>query len=83
MTPEGLNVFPDDVERVLDDQPGVRESAVVGATSGGQERVHAVLVLEPCVSADAVVSLMAAGGGLSGFRLTSGRVSRHHAQTGQ
>ena len=30
VTPEGLNVFPEDVERVLDAQPGVRESAVVG-----------------------------------------------------
>jgi long-chain acyl-CoA synthetase len=42
VTPEGLNVFPEDVERVLDEQPGVRESAVVG-----HDRVHAVLVLEP------------------------------------
>jgi hypothetical protein len=31
VTPDGLNVFPEDVERVLDEQPGVRESAVVGA----------------------------------------------------
>ena len=46
VTPEGLNVFPEDVERVLDAQPGVRESAVVGVTDGAQERVHAVLVLE-------------------------------------
>jgi len=47
VTPDGLNVFPEDVERVLDAQQGVRESAVVGAVDGGQERVHAVLVLEP------------------------------------
>ena len=46
VTPEGLNVFPDDVERVLNALPGVRESAVVGSVDGGQERVHAVLVLE-------------------------------------
>ena len=50
VTPEGLNVFPEDVERVLDRQPGVRESAVVGS-----DRVHAVLVLEPGADADAIV----------------------------
>jgi long-chain acyl-CoA synthetase len=47
VTPEGLNVFPEDVERTLNELTGVRESAVVGASSGGEERVHAVLVLEP------------------------------------
>ena len=47
VTPEGLNVFPEDVERVLNHMPGVRDSAVVGVTTGGQERVHAALVLEP------------------------------------
>ena len=47
--PDGLNVFPEDVERVLDAQAGVRESAVVGLVDGAEERVHAVLVLEPNV----------------------------------
>ncbi len=47
VTPEGLNVFPEDVERVLNSLPGVRESAVVGVTQGAEERVHAVLLLEP------------------------------------
>jgi long-chain acyl-CoA synthetase len=49
VTPEGLNVFPEDIERVLNQLPGVRDSAVVGAPSGAgtEERVHAVLVLEP------------------------------------
>ena len=55
VTPEGLNVFPEDVERVLNALPGVRESAVVGAAHGSEERVHAVLVLEPSARADAVV----------------------------
>ncbi len=55
VTPEGLNVFPEDVEQVLNAIPGVRESAVVGAPmGGGEERVHAVLVLEPGIEADAV-----------------------------
>ena len=55
VTPEGLNVFPEDVERVLDAVPGVRESAVVGIAEGAQERVHAVVVLEPGTDAEAVV----------------------------
>jgi long-chain acyl-CoA synthetase len=56
VTPEGLNVFPEDVERVLNQQPGVRDSAVVGLSSegGGNERVHAVLVVEPGTDPDAV-----------------------------
>ncbi len=55
VTPEGLNVFPEDVERVLNQVPGVRDSAVVGLTLGTEERVHAVLVLDPGVDPDAVV----------------------------
>ena len=50
VTPEGLNVFPEDVERVLDQIPGVKESAAVG-----RDRVHAVLVLEPGADVDAIV----------------------------
>jgi long-chain acyl-CoA synthetase len=46
VTPEGLNVFPEDVERVLNHLPGVRDSAVVGVPIGSEERVHAVLVLD-------------------------------------
>jgi long-chain acyl-CoA synthetase len=57
VTPEGLNVFPEDVERALNAQPGVRDSAVVGASAPGShaERVHAILVLEPGTDVDAVV----------------------------
>ena len=45
-TPEGLKVFPEDVERVLEAMPGVREAAVVGRVADHAESVHAVLVLE-------------------------------------
>ena len=55
VTPEGLNVFPEDVERTLNELPGVRESAVVGVTSDGEERVHAVLVLEPGADEHAIL----------------------------
>jgi len=53
---DGLNVFPDDVERVLNGVAGVRESAVVGLADGADERVHAVLVLDAGVSPDEVVA---------------------------
>jgi long-chain acyl-CoA synthetase len=55
VTPEGMNVFPEDVERVLNHLAGVRDSAVVGVPIGSEERVHAVLVLDPGADADAVV----------------------------
>jgi long-chain acyl-CoA synthetase len=55
VTPEGLNVFPEDVERVLTRLPGVRDAAVVGARIGTEERVHAVLVLETGADVDAIV----------------------------
>jgi len=57
VTPEGLNVFPEDVERVLNEQPGVRESAVIGAPVPGSsaERVQAVLVLAEGVNPDDVI----------------------------
>jgi long-chain acyl-CoA synthetase len=57
VTPEGLNVFPDDIERVLNALPGVRESAVVGAPLGGStaERVQAVLVGDAGLDVDDVV----------------------------
>jgi long-chain acyl-CoA synthetase len=50
VTPEGLNVFPEDVEAVLDRIPGVRESAVIG-----RDRVHAVLVLDTGASGREIV----------------------------
>jgi len=55
VTPEGMNVFPEDVERVLNRLAGVRDSAVVGVPIGSEERVHAVLVLDPGADADGVV----------------------------
>jgi long-chain acyl-CoA synthetase len=57
VTPEGLNVFPEDVERVLNALPGVTESAVVGASQPGSqaERVQAVLVAAPETDLDEVI----------------------------
>ncbi len=50
VTPEGLNVFPEDVEGVLNRQPGVRDSAVIG-----KDRVHAVLIVEPGADSGEIV----------------------------
>ena len=57
VTAEGLNVFPEDVEQAINAQPGVRESAVVGAVVPGtsSERVHAVVVLEAGADLDVIV----------------------------
>ena len=68
VTPEGLNVYPDDVERALNELPGVIESAVVGSPAadlsavapgakveGADERVHAVLVLDPGIDTETVI----------------------------
>jgi long-chain acyl-CoA synthetase len=58
VTPEGLNVFPDDVEREIEAEPGVVEAAVVGHREAGriEERVHAVLVVDPAIDPAAVVA---------------------------
>src|SRR5271165_1179718 len=50
VTPEGLNVFPEDVEGVLKQQPGLRDAAVIGT-----DRVHAVLILEPGADGEEIV----------------------------
>jgi long-chain acyl-CoA synthetase len=55
VTPQGLNVFPEDVEKVLLEQPGVVEAGVVGVPVDGEERIHAVLAVEPGTDVNAVV----------------------------
>ncbi len=55
VTPDGLNVFPDDVERAVLECAGVRDAAVVAGGSSGREHVHAVLLLHRDADADSVV----------------------------
>jgi long-chain acyl-CoA synthetase len=45
--PNGQNVYPEDLENLLNKQPGVKDSVVVGLPSeSGVLRVHAVLLME-------------------------------------
>lgn len=53
--PDGRNVFPEDVEKVLQSIGGVREAAVVGLLGAGGESVHAALVLDEGADAESVV----------------------------
>ncbi|MEA5113889.1 MAG: AMP-binding protein [Geobacteraceae bacterium] len=46
VTGAGINVYPDELESVLNSMPGVRESCVIGLDRGGGEEVHAVLLLD-------------------------------------
>ena len=57
VTAEGLNVFPHEVEEILNRIEGVRESVVVAAPGEGGERVHAALILSnPSIDGAAVVA---------------------------
>jgi long-chain acyl-CoA synthetase len=47
VTAEGLNVHPEDVERALRSQPGVRDAVVLGKPGPRGEEVWGVLLLEP------------------------------------
>jgi long-chain acyl-CoA synthetase len=46
VTGSGVNVYPDEVEATLNRIAGVKESCVIGASRGGGEEVHAVLLLD-------------------------------------
>ena len=52
---DGRNVFPEDVERVVNEIGGVKDSAAIAMKSEAGELVHAVIVLEDAGAAEAVV----------------------------
>ena len=70
VSPDGLNVYPEDVERVLNVQPGVRESAVVSEKQGARELVHAVLVLDSGANPETIIGN--ANGKLEGHQRVRG-----------
>lgn len=53
--PDGRNVFPEDVERVLHGLDDVTECAVVGVKTDSGEQVHAALVLKEGARAEEVL----------------------------
>ena len=46
VTGAGVNVYPDEVEAILNKITGVKESCVIGVEKSGGEEVHAVLLLD-------------------------------------
>ncbi|MBI4089728.1 MAG: AMP-binding protein [Candidatus Levybacteria bacterium] len=46
VTSEGINVYPQDIEAILNYVPGVKEACVVGLNRGRGEEAHAVLTLK-------------------------------------
>jgi long-chain acyl-CoA synthetase len=57
VTREGMNIYPDDLEAVLRQQPEVRDCVVVGLEQGGNaEPVAALLLRDAAASAAAIVA---------------------------
>lgn len=63
VTPEGLNVFPADVERALEHEPEISEAAAVEADPARGGGVHAVLVPAAGVSPEALAAAVARANG--------------------
>lgn len=54
--PNGLNVYPEDVENILLVQPAVKDAVVIGLAENGHEAtVHAVLLMEDPAQAKAAI----------------------------
>jgi long-chain acyl-CoA synthetase len=57
VTGSGINVYPDELEAVLNRIDGVTESCVIGMDKGGGEEVHAVLLLDgSAIPADEIIN---------------------------
>ena len=54
--PSGQNVYPDDIQAVLNRHPNVTDSAVVGLQQGSSVEVHAVLILDGADDAEPIVA---------------------------
>jgi len=46
LTSSGLNIFPQDIEGILNELPSVRESCVIAFEQDGLTRIHAVIIPE-------------------------------------
>jgi long-chain acyl-CoA synthetase len=56
VTREGMNIYPDDVEAVLRQQPEVRDCVVVGLEMGGNAEPIAALLLRDAADAGAAIA---------------------------
>lgn len=56
VTPEGMNIYPDDLEAVLRQQPEVRDCVVVGVEQGGNAEAVAALLLHDAADAAAAIA---------------------------
>ena len=54
--PSGQNVYPDDIQAVLNRHPNVTDSAVVGLPRGSGVEVHAALILNDAEDAEPIVA---------------------------
>jgi len=55
LTSDGHNIFPEDIENVLNSIKGVRESIIIGMPFSSGEYAHAVLLLEPGVNPEDII----------------------------
>jgi len=55
VTPGGLNIYPEDLEAALRQQPGVKDCAVIGIERGGNAEPCAVLILRDGANANETV----------------------------
>lgn len=67
VTPEGMKIYPEDLEAALNHQPEVRECVVVGVARGGNAEPCAVLILRP-PHRDAEPVVRRANQSLAGFQ---------------
>jgi long-chain acyl-CoA synthetase len=51
----GMNVYPEDVENALLEEPGMTDAVVLGREHEGDVALHAVLLLQPGADAEAIV----------------------------
>ena len=68
VTPAGLNVYPEDLERALRKQPGVRDCAVIAVEKGGNAEPCAVLLLGAKQEKRAGEIIEAANSGLAEYQ---------------
>jgi long-chain acyl-CoA synthetase len=68
VTPAGMNVYPEDVEKVLRAQPGVRDCVVIGLEKDGNAEPCGVLLLNDGSGSTAATAIEAANRSLAEYQ---------------